>query len=124
MPHLLIEVTPGLLAAPDSAASLLPAIQDIHGQFARLGYARLDDMKSRVLIVDAALAGADPQAQFIVATLSMTQPRTDAMQRAMGTLLHARLQRHIEERHPDCRWQCCVFFRNVGSDAYIKSQSR
>lgn len=124
MPHLVIEVTRGLLAAPDSAACLLPAVQEIHDQFARLGYARLDDMKSRVVIVDAALAGADPQAQFVVATLSMTQPRTDAMQRAMGTLLHARLQRHIEERRPGCWWQCCVFFRNVGSDAYLKSQSR
>lgn len=123
MPHLVIEVTGAMLPQREGAASLLPALREIHAEFARLCYAKEEDMKSRVVIADAALAGADADAQFIVATLSMTQPRPEAMQRAMGALIHARLQRFIEDRDPGCWWQCCVFFRYVGSEAYIKSAS-
>lgn len=122
MPHLVIEITEGLLPA-SGAAGLLPALQDIHAELERMGYAKQDDMKSRVIVADTALAGADPGGQFIVATLSMTQPRPETMQKAMGRLIHARLQRFIEEREPRCWWQCCVFFRYVGSEGYIKSAS-
>lgn len=124
MPHLAIEVTRELLPTPGGARSLLPVLGDIHHEFSRLGFAKLEDMKSRVVVQDAALAGDDEQAQFIVATLTMTQNRPHAMQRAMGDLIRSRLHGYIESQQPACSWQCCVFFRYVGSEGYIKSQSR
>lgn len=124
MPHLVIEITNGLLPTPRSSSCLLQALGDIHAEFARHGYAKEEDMKSRVVVADTALAGANASAEFIVATLSMTRPRPEPIQRAMGELVHARLERFIEEGDSACSWQCCVFFRYVGSDGYIKSASK
>ncbi|GJI94827.1 hypothetical protein RugamoR57_15450 [Duganella caerulea] len=124
MPHLVIEVTRELLPQPGGAKSLLPVLGDIHNEFSHLGFARLEDMKSRVVVQDAALAGGDEEAQFIVATLTMTQDRPQTMQRAMGDLIRSRLHRYIESQQLACSWQCCVFFRHVGTEGYIKSQSR
>ncbi|NVD72672.1 hypothetical protein HUX88_19310 [Duganella sp. BJB1802] len=124
MPHLVIEVTRELLPQPSGAKSLLPVLADIHNEFSCLGFARLEDMKSRVVVQDAALAGDDEEAQFIVATLTMTQDRPHTMQRAMADLIRSRLHQFIESQQLACSWQCCVFFRHVGTEGYIKSQSR
>jgi 5-carboxymethyl-2-hydroxymuconate isomerase len=124
MPHIVVEVTRGLaLAAP-----LLPTL---HRAFADKGYTPIENMKSRVQIVDEALAGegsADSGAgsQFAVAWLTTNNVRTREVERAMTDIVQSELERWAEIARDElsvCEWvQVCVMFRYVPLENYRKRQ--
>lgn len=120
MPHLRIEVSPALHHVLDWAV-LLPAL---HQGLAGPGWAALDDLKTRVLVLDQELAGDDARGQQLVATLITTNPRPpevlQAMQRAVLAGLHAAVARAA----PPHWVQCCVFLQPLARVDYTKQQWR
>jgi 5-carboxymethyl-2-hydroxymuconate isomerase len=119
MPHIHIEATL-------EVAKLLEfktLLQSIHTGIDALGYARLEDFKSRVYVPEVSLAGDDPRGQFVVARLTMTNPRPAEMRRAMAQLIHNTLSAAIDAHNPDFQWQCCVFEEAVNPSSYLKTIS-
>lgn len=72
MPHIVMEATPKLARAIDFG----PSFARIHRRISEQGTAPLDDFKSRVVVNDRHLAGADPDAEFVVVRLIATNPRS------------------------------------------------
>jgi 5-carboxymethyl-2-hydroxymuconate isomerase len=120
MPHIVFEATRELSQRLNFDAVL----SGIHRQLAELGYARMEDLKSRVYVSDTSLAGEDPRAQYVVARLTTTNPRPPEVQREMGQVIHEHVVRAIEERKPDFWWQCCVLIEAIDRSNYVKADSR
>lgn len=120
MPHITFETTRLLW-------SMLPfdsIMLDIHRQIADLGHARLSDFKSRVLVSEHSLAGDRRDGEFVVARLTMTNPRSDEVQHEMALVVHDIVRKAIENLAPPFWWQCCVFIENFDKHNYVKTDSR
>ena len=120
MPHLVIETTPTLGALLDFPALL----QALHFALAANGDARLEDLKSRVHKTGIALAGSDPQAQFIVIRLITTNPRSPAAEHRMMATLHAVFNDAVVQLGLKTSWQCCVLIERIAHGDYLKSGNR
>jgi 5-carboxymethyl-2-hydroxymuconate isomerase len=120
MPHIVFETTPRLSDLLDFNALMTT----IHGQLVERGYARLGDLKSRVYFSDLSLAGAEHDGQFLVARLTMSNPRPPEVQREMGRVIHDAMRRAIEQAAADFWWQCCVFIETFDRPDYLKTDSR
>lgn len=118
MPHLRIEVSPALHRALDWAA-LLPAL---HQGLAGPGWAALDDLKTRVLVLGQELAGDDAQGQQLVATLITTNPRPPEVLQAMQQAVLAGLHAAVARAAPPNWVQCCVFLQPMARADYAKQQ--
>lgn len=127
MPHIAIEVTRALAAA----APLLPALRRIHQAFADNGYTPIENMKSRIHVIDEALAGdglGDPgsENQFAVAWLTTNNVRTRDAERAMTDIVQSELECWAESARGALAasvWlQVCVMFRYVPLEDYRKRQ--
>jgi 5-carboxymethyl-2-hydroxymuconate isomerase len=127
MPHIVVEVTRALgLAAP-----LLPTLHRIHRAFADNGYTPIENMKSRIHLVDEALAGEGSTdisggSQFAVAWLTTNNVRTREVERAMTDIVQSELERWAEMARIELavsEWlQICVMFRYVPLENYRKRQ--
>lgn len=120
MPHITIEVSPSLLAAIDWA----PVLRTLHTALAEQGWAKLLDLKSRVVPIAFELCGADAQAQQLVATLTLTNPRPTEVCNAMARTVFDHLAQAIDEAQvsPAAWTQCCVFLREHPKAQYLKRQ--
>lgn len=122
MPHLTIEVSPALLDAIDWPA----ALTDLHRALAAPGWAALDDLKSRVLPIAHGVCGTDAQAQQLIATLTLTNPRPHDVSQQMARTVFEHLSRHVEAVAPGngaAPWvQCCVFLQLHARADYFKQQ--
>ncbi|MET1114600.1 MAG: hypothetical protein ABWY08_06525 [Comamonas sp.] len=119
MPHIVIEVSPSLLAAIDWA----PELRALHIALADRGWAALADLKSRVTPIAFEFSGADRQAQQLVATLILTQPRPAQTSAGMAELVFEHLCRAVGARPDAGAWvQCCVFLREHPRSHYLKRQ--
>jgi 5-carboxymethyl-2-hydroxymuconate isomerase len=127
MPHIVIEVTRTLA----TALPLLPTLRRIHQAFADRGYTPIENMKSRVHVIDEGLAGdgsadAGSGSQFAVAWLTTNNVRTRETERAMTDILQLELERWAEAArgaHSAPGWlQVCVIFRYVPLENYRKRQ--
>lgn len=120
MPHIIVEVTPGLA----ESLNFVPVFHDIHRRISEAGEAVLADFKSRVHVTDQCLAGADRHAEFAVARLVMTQQRTKLMQHDMARIVHDVIRDAIESEPRPYWWQCCVLIETVDLADYLKTDSR
>lgn len=121
MPHIVIEATEPLARRMEFPALL----RTIHHRLAESGSARLTDLKSRVHIAETFLAGADAQAQFVVARLVLTNPRPAEMQRAMAAIIHDVLRDAVAaSADAGAWWQCCVLVETLDRTLYQKTDSR
>lgn len=120
MPHIIVEVTPGLA----ESINFVPVFLAIHQRISGVGEAALDDFKSRLHVADQCLAGADREAEFVVARLVTTRPRTKAMQQDMARVVHDILRDAIEAEPRPYWWQCCVLVETFDLADYIKTDSR
>ncbi|NVZ99399.1 5-carboxymethyl-2-hydroxymuconate Delta-isomerase [Pseudomonas gingeri] len=120
MPHIVFESTAGLLSRLD----FVQIMSTIHTDIAATGHARLGDFKSRVYACHATLAGADPQAEFVIARLITTNPRPREVQQQMAQIIHDRLVAAINAFDSRSWWQCCVFIESVERSSYLKTDSR
>jgi 5-carboxymethyl-2-hydroxymuconate isomerase len=120
MPHIVIEVTPHLAESVDFD----PVMRVLHERLSGQGYARLIDLKSRVHVTQRALSGMEPEGQFVVARLILTNPRPPEMQHAMGQIIHDVIRDAIEAHARDVWWQCCVFIEPFDRRNYLKTDSR
>ncbi|MFC4761861.1 hypothetical protein [Dyella koreensis] len=120
MPHIIIEVTPGLAHIVDVDTTLCV----IHATLADEGLAEMDDLKSRVHLCPMKLAGDDAGAEFIVAHLITTNDRPLSSLRRMGDIIHGALVRAIERHEMPFWWQCCVLLEPTSKSKYLKTDSR
>jgi 5-carboxymethyl-2-hydroxymuconate isomerase len=118
MPHLRIEVSADLAAELDWKQ----LADDIHRGIATQGWAAINDLKTRVLVCADALAGQDGDAQQLVATLIITNPRPPEVQRAMIDLVLEHLKQAVHELEPAHWVQCCVFMQATDKKNYAKWQ--
>jgi 5-carboxymethyl-2-hydroxymuconate isomerase len=119
MPHIAIEISPALLAAIDWK----PVLHELHVALSGRGWAGLADLKSRMTLISAELCGADPQAQQLIATLTLTNPRPAETCTQMAEMVLDHLSSAIG-RHPEmAAWvQCCVFLQEHPKSQYLKRQ--
>ncbi|MGY2200620.1 5-carboxymethyl-2-hydroxymuconate Delta-isomerase [Pseudomonas gingeri] len=120
MPHIVVESTAGLLSRLD----FVQIMHTIHIDLAATGHAQLGDFKSRVHACHAALAGNDPNAEFVIARLITTNPRPREVQRQMAQIIHDRLVAAINAFDSPFWWQCCVFIESAERSSYLKTDSR
>lgn len=118
MPHIAIEVSPVLFDRIDWDARL----EALHQALADAGWARLEDLKSRVQPVAAGLCGGDRQAQQLIATLILTNPRPPEICLRMAQLVHDRLSQAVEDSRHAGWVQCCVLLRELPKTHYFKRQ--
>jgi hypothetical protein len=76
-----------------------------------------------ILVTDRHLAGADRDAEFVVAWLIATHPRTKEAERAMAALIHDRMSEAIAATAPPYWWQCCVLIEAIDGEDYFKTDS-
>ncbi|MDP9917467.1 5-carboxymethyl-2-hydroxymuconate isomerase [Variovorax boronicumulans] len=119
MPHIAIEVSSSLFAAIEWE----PVLHAMHLALAARDWAELGDLKSRVTPIAVELCGADPQAQQLIATLTLTNPRPPKTCAAMAQMVLDHLSRVVGERPETSAWvQCCVFLREHPKSHYLKRQ--
>lgn len=119
MPHIAVEVSPALLAAIEWE----PVLQGLHAAIAERGWARLADLKSRMASIAVELCGADPQAQQLIATLTLTNPRPPETCAAMAEMVFDHFSRSIGADTGTPGWvQCCVFLQEHPKSHYLKRQ--
>ncbi len=81
MPHITVEVPAPLARQIDWRR----CFTDLHRTLDQKGYGRLQDFKSRVIVVDEwQIADADASASFVFATLQTMNARPAEMLRAMA----------------------------------------
>lgn len=120
MPHIIIEATSKLLGQINPGALL----EELHRGLSDNGWARLEDLKSRVHASSNYLAGGDISAEFIVCRLVTTKPRAQAELDEMGSFILNALRRRVEVVAPSYWWQCCVFIDPLPQANYRKYDSR
>ena len=118
MPHLRIEVSTELATALDWNQ----LADNIHSDLADCGWAAINDLKTRVFVCAAALAGKDRHAQQLVATLIITNPRPAEVQHAMTDRILDRLEKAVRDLQPVYWVQCCVFLQVTPKQDYAKRQ--
>ncbi len=119
MPHLVIEVSPSLLAAIEWE----PELHSLHVALAERGWARLADLKSRVTPIAMELCGVDRQAQQLIATLTLTNPRPPETCTAMAEMVFDHLCRVVGAQSETASWvQCCMFLQTHPKSHYLKRQ--
>ncbi len=119
MPHIVVEATSRLRAAID----FKDVFAKIHSQLSERSYARLQDLKSRVLSADLHLAGDDPDGEFLVVRLITTNPRPKETEQAMAQIVHDALREALIAASPPFWWQCCVLIETFDRQDYIRSDS-
>ena len=93
MPHITVEVPASLAKKIDWRTCFL----DIHKTLDAQNYGRLEDFKSRVLVSEEWLvADQNSSATFIFATLQTMNARPPEMLRAMGKIVHERLEQEAK----------------------------
>ncbi|WP_028216547.1 hypothetical protein [Paraburkholderia oxyphila] len=117
MPHIVFEATKAMANAVDFPALL----RTIHDRFHERGYAPVAAIRSRVVVLDAALSGGDADEQFVIATMRTTVARRPEMEEAMAQVIHDALRAAIAESGYAGPWQCGVFREYVPGERYIKS---
>lgn len=120
MPHLRIEVSAELYGALNWKA----LATEIHDGIAQQGWAGLNDLKTRIVVCAEDLAGEDPLAQQLVATLITTNSRPPDVLQAMQALVLAELEKAVSALHPTQWVQCCVFLQATPKSDYMKWQWR
>lgn len=116
MPHITIAVSPRLADAVDWSI----AITSMHREIASRELAALADLKTRVQRCDYAVVGDDAASEQVIATLVMTNPRTDADQKAMADIVIDHLGRAARRVATSGPTQCCVFFHYVPKTNYLR----
>lgn len=99
-------------------------MQQIHGDLAQYGYARLGDLKSRVHLLANSLSGEDAGGEFVVIRLITTNPRPVEERHAMAQVIHDWVCNAIRELRPSFWWQCCVLIDTFERSDYLKTDSR
>lgn len=118
MPHITVEV-PGVLS---SRIDWQKCFSDLHASLADQGFARLEDFKSRVIVLDEWLvADKDSSAGFIFATLQTMNPRPAEMLRSMAKAIHGRLEQEALAVAGHSWVQCCVRIQTTAPEDYFKS---
>jgi 5-carboxymethyl-2-hydroxymuconate isomerase len=117
MPNIVFEATRELAEQVDFPKLL----KSIHDHFAARGYAPVAAIKSRVIVPVAALSGADPAAQFVVASMRTTVARPPEMEAAMAQHIHDAICAAVAATGFSRAWQCGVFREYVPDERYIKS---
>ncbi|WP_080771168.1 hypothetical protein [Comamonas thiooxydans] len=119
MPHIVVEVSPPLLASIQWA----PALRALHLELFERGWARLEDLKSRVTPITAELCGEDVHAQQLIATLTLTNQRPPDISAGMKQLVFDHMSRAVEDCSEAFGWvQCCVFLQERSKTQYLKRQ--
>lgn len=119
MPHIAMQASPALLAAIEWG----PVLKGLHAALAQSGWAKLSDLKSRVVPIVAELCGDDPQAQQLIATLTLTNPRPPQICTAMAEMVLEHLSLALRARPEQAAWvQCCVFLQEHPKSHYLKRQ--
>lgn len=117
MPHIAVEASSSLL----TTIKWEPVFQALHAELADRGWAALADLKSRVTLISAQLCGADPQAQQLIVTLTLTNPRPPETSAAMARMVFDHLNRAIDAHLEIAAWvQCCVFLKEHPKSHYLK----
>ena len=118
MPHITVEVPAPLARQIDWRRCFV----ELHQALAEKGYGRLEDFKSRVIVVDDwQIADAGDSASFVFATLQTMNPRPPDMLRAMGDIVHQRLERELRAVAGNDWLQCCVKVASTPPEDYFKS---
>ena len=119
MPHITVEVSSSLF----TTIEWTPVMHALHLALAERGWAALADLKSRVVPIAVELCGTDPNAQQLIATLTLTNPRPSEMSCAMAQAVLEHLSHAVESRPELAGWvQCCVFLREHPKAQYFKRQ--
>ena len=118
MPHITVEVPASLAKKIDWRTCFL----DIHKTLDAQNYGRLEDFKSRVLVSEEWLvADQNSSATFIFATLQTMNARPPEMLRAMGKIVHERLEQEAKVAAGSDWVQCLVKVENTPAEDYFKS---
>ncbi|AOY92572.1 hypothetical protein BKK79_12865 [Cupriavidus sp. USMAA2-4] len=117
MPHLIVETTRELAGSLDFGE----VCATLHGALAATGHVRLDDLKSRLLVAEAALTGNTPADGFLVVHLLMTRPRPEPVQAELAALVLRHFEAAVRAAAPQGVVQVCVLHRAVAPGAYRKT---
>lgn len=118
MPHITVEVPAPL----SSQIDWRQCFSDLHASLAAQGFARIEDFKSRVIVLDEWLvADKDSSAAFIFATLQTMNPRPAEMLRSMAKIVHGRLEQEARAVAGPNWVQCCVRIQSTPPEDYFKS---
>jgi 5-carboxymethyl-2-hydroxymuconate isomerase len=118
MPHITVEVPASLRHEIDWKALFVA----MHHALASNGYARLEDFKSRVVVLhEWQVADSSPAAVFLFATLETMNPRPAEMLRAMGAIVHQMLEAKATEIAGGNWIQVCVKVASTTPEDYFKS---
>lgn len=118
MPHLTVEVPAPLAGKIDWRR----CFADLHNTLDEKGYGRLQDFKSRVIVVDEWLVADEAaSASFVFVTLQTMNARPPEMLRAMGNIIHQRLERELTAVAGSDWIQCCVKVTSTPAEDYFKS---
>jgi len=117
MPHITLEVPASLKEEIDWN----DLFKNLHIKLANAGYGRLDDFKSRTIILDCwQVADRDENALILFATLQTMNPRPPEMIRAMGAVICKALEEKAKEIAHG-RWlQVCVKVGGTPPEDYFK----
>jgi 5-carboxymethyl-2-hydroxymuconate isomerase len=119
MPHITIEVPSSI----KDHINWRDLFKKMHSELSKAGYGRLDDFKSRIVILDQwQVADKEDDAIFLFATLETMNPRPLEMIRAMGVVVHEILENKARQIAQG-RWlQVCVRVGGTPAENYFKSQ--
>jgi 5-carboxymethyl-2-hydroxymuconate isomerase len=117
MPHITLEV-PSLIKNEINWGDFF---KKMHKNLADAGYGRLEDFKSRTIILDSwQVADQTEDAIFIFATLQTMNPRPQETIRAMGQIICSNLEQE-GKKIAKGRWlQICVKVSGTPPEDYFK----
>lgn len=118
MPHITIEVPTSIKDQVDWK----DLFKKMHLQLSAAGYGRLNDFKSRIVILEQwQVADREDDAIFLFTTLETMNPRPPEMIRAMGFMIYEILENKAREI-ANGRWlQVCVRVGGTPAEDYFKS---
>jgi len=117
MPHITLQVPSSLKNAVDWNE----LFKNLHYKLANAGYGRLDDFKSRTIILDCwQVADRNEDALLLFATLETMNPRPPEMIRAMGTMICEALEGKAREIAEGKWLQVCVKVCGTPPEDYFK----
>ncbi|MBU3608563.1 5-carboxymethyl-2-hydroxymuconate Delta-isomerase [Polynucleobacter nymphae] len=117
MPHITLQVPSSLKNTVDWNE----LFKNLHRKLANAGYGRLDDFKSRTIILDCwQVADRDEDALFLFATLETMNPRPPEMIRAMGAMICETLEEKSREIAKGKWLQVCVKVGGTLPEDYFK----
>ncbi|MBU3593983.1 hypothetical protein ICN42_07745 [Polynucleobacter sp. 71A-WALBACH] len=118
MPHITVELPSTLKNQIDWKV----LFKKLHLKLSSAGYGRLDDFKSRVILLeDWQVSDKNEDAIFLFATLQTMNPRPPEMIRAMGAMIHDSLE-EIAREIANGRWlQVCVKVGGTPAEDYFKT---